>query len=112
VRYDHQLLILFCINIGFHFIFKLLFLALVYRQTDCENYAGTVRVHGVIDVHMGDHQRADVFDGKIDGQIVCRGPATRLLTLEQPAVDENAVLAPMTGFDTQFMAGAGDAGGV
>jgi hypothetical protein len=28
VRYDHQLLILFCINIGFHFIFKLLFLAL------------------------------------------------------------------------------------
>jgi len=64
----------------------------------------------VIDVHMGDHQRADVFDGKIDGQIVCRGPATRLLTLEQPAVDENAVLAPMTGFDAQFMAGAGNAG--
>ena len=60
----------------------------------------------MVDVHMGQHQRADVLHGEGDVETICGGPPIGggLRALEQPAVDQNAVVT----LDEKLMARAGD----
>ncbi len=59
----------------------------------------------MVDVYVGDHQRTNVVEGKINGQIRGTGAVTRIFALEQATINQNARIA-----NKQFMAGSCYAG--
>lgn len=57
----------------------------------------------MIDVNMGDDQRANMTNRKIDFQPVAPGVLKGFFSLKQPAIDQNARVP----IETQLMAGPG-----
>lgn len=64
----------------------------------------------VVDMNVGDYQRAEMRDGKVDGARV--GPAAPggFVSLKEAAVDEDAGFGPTRAVQGELVAGAGDAG--